>query len=99
MTNPFFSPRSPNRTRRSVISAVIVASALAVGACSSQEHGIPASDSGTGAPISAGSDTPDSAQPLVSDPGTDDSGLSDSGTTVSGYVRLQNGQPVAGEVC
>jgi hypothetical protein len=87
MTNPFFSPRGASKTRRSVITAVIVASALSLGACSSLGSG--SSGSGSGAQASA--------QPVVSDPQTDDSGLSDSGTTVNGYVRLQNGQPIAGE--
>lgn len=89
MTNVFSSPRRPDRARRILTAAVIVTSALALGACGSLGNGNPRSDSSTGSPASA--------QPLTSDPGTVDSGISDSGTTVSGYVRLQDGQPVAGE--
>jgi hypothetical protein len=92
MANQSFTSRKPAKTRRSITTAVIVASALALGACSSLGSGSSGSGSDTG--------TSPSAQPLVSDSQSDDSGLSDSGdsgTTVSGYVRLQNGQPIAGE--
>jgi hypothetical protein len=86
MTNAFSSPR---RARRILTAAVIVTSALVLGACGSLGNGNAGSDSSTG--------SPDGTQPLTSDPGPDDSGISDSGTTVSGYVRMQDGQPVAGE--
>jgi carboxypeptidase family protein len=93
MANLFSGPRRPGLTRRLLAAAAVVAAVLALGACSSLGSGDPGSDPGNAGPASA---APVSGNSGAGDTGDDGSG--GSGTTVSGYVTLADGEPVAGEV-